>query len=207
MMVNNPRIAHILPENSEIERLATGFQFTEGPVWNASGEFLLFSDIRANRIYKWSPTKGVTIFREPSGNSNGLTYDKEMQLIICEHSNRRLTRIEKDDTSTVLIERFRNKRLNSPNDVVVKSNGMIYFTDPPYGRSATTLGLSTQQIIKDFLTAMEKSLPKSGKVCIASPNSVGLGGIGVALGFNHVESHFYYVHKSLTREIAVFERT
>ncbi|UCH03092.1 MAG: SMP-30/gluconolactonase/LRE family protein [Candidatus Bathyarchaeota archaeon] len=130
--MNNPHIAHILPEDSELERLATGFQFTEGPVWNASGGFLLFSDIRANRIYKWSPTNGVTIFREPSGNSNGLTYDKEMRLIICEHSNRRLTRMEKDDASTVLIERFRNKRLNSPNDVVVKSNGMIYFTDPPY---------------------------------------------------------------------------
>ena len=80
-------------------------------------------------------------------------------------------------------------------------------TDPPYGRSATTLGFSTHQIIKDFLIAMKKSLPKNGKICIASPKSVRLSEIGVALGFNHVESHFYYVHKSLTREIAVFERT
>lgn len=80
-------------------------------------------------------------------------------------------------------------------------------TDPPYGRSSTTLGLSTQQIINDFLIVIENSLPKRGKICIASPKSVGLGEIGKALGFNHLESHFYYVHKSLTREIAVFERT
>lgn len=155
-MVGSARIAHILAEDSELEQLATGFQFTEGPVWNASGEFLLFSDILANRIYKWSPTKGVTIFREPSGNSNGLTYDKEGRLIICEHSNRRLTRIEKDETYTVLIERFNNKQLNSPNDVVVKSNGMIYFTDPPYGIKSEEQELSFQGVY--FLNPKSKKL-------------------------------------------------
>jgi len=125
--------ASIVPRGSRLERLATGFQFTEGPVWNTSESSLLFSDIPANRIYKWSPDKGLTVFRDPSGNSNGLTYDKEGRLIACEHGNRRVSRTEKDGSNTVLADRFRGKRLNSPNDVVVKSDGTIYFTDPPYG--------------------------------------------------------------------------
>lgn len=123
----------ILLEDSELEKLATGFQFTEGPVWNSSESYLLFSDIPANRVYKWSSEEGTTVFREPSGNSNGLTYDRNGRLIICEHGNRRLSRIEKDSSYTVLADRFLGKRLNSPNDVVVKSDGTIYFTDPPYG--------------------------------------------------------------------------
>ncbi|KYH42158.1 MAG: gluconolactonase [Candidatus Bathyarchaeota archaeon B26-2] len=120
-------------DESKLERIATGFKFTEGPVWNASEDFLLFSDIPANRIYKWPGNGEVDVFREPSGNSNGLTYDKEGRLIICEHGNRRLSRIELDGTYTILADGFRGKRLNSPNDVVVKSDGTIYFTDPPYG--------------------------------------------------------------------------
>jgi len=116
-----------------VERIATGLQFTEGPVWNAHEGFLLFSDIPANRILKWSQQGGVTILREPSGNSNGLTYDREGRLLICEHGNRRLSGLDRDGAYTVLADRFEGKRLNSPNDVVVKSDGKIYFTDPPYG--------------------------------------------------------------------------
>lgn len=120
-------------KSEEIERLAIGFQFTEGPVWNFQGGYLLFSDIPANQIKKWSPTEGISTFREPSGNSNGLTYDKAGRLLACEHGNRRLSRTERDGTITVLADNFQDKRLNSPNDVVVKSDGAIYFTDPPYG--------------------------------------------------------------------------
>ena len=126
-------LASIVPKDSKLERLETGFQFTEGPLWNASEGFLLFSDIPANRIYKWSPDKGVEVFRDPSGNSNGLTYDKQGCLLICEHGNRRLSRIDKDGTYTVLADAFQGKPLNSPNDVVVKSDGAVYFTDPTYG--------------------------------------------------------------------------
>jgi len=123
----------IVPEDTVLERIATGFQFTEGPVWNTTENFLLFSNIPANRIYRWSSDLGVTVFREPSGNSNGLTYDKDHRLILCEHGNRRVSRIEKDGVCTVLAKKFGNKRLNSPNDIVVKSDGTIYFTDPTYG--------------------------------------------------------------------------
>jgi len=115
-----------------IERVGGDFQFTEGPVWVAGKNELLFSDIPANRIVRFKDGKFDT-FRTPSHNSNGLTFDKQGRLIACEHGLRRVTRTEADGTITVLAERHEGKRLNSPNDVVVRSNGAIYFTDPPYG--------------------------------------------------------------------------
>lgn len=117
----------------KIKRVATGFNFTEGPVWFGEEKYLLFSDIPANKILKLTPDGQVTIFRWPSGNSNGLTRDKRGRLIACEHTNRRVTRTENDGSITVLADRSQGKKLNSPNDVAVKSDGAIYFTDPPYG--------------------------------------------------------------------------
>ncbi|MFC1717600.1 SMP-30/gluconolactonase/LRE family protein [Candidatus Poribacteria bacterium] len=116
----------------EPERIASGLQFTEGPVWHPDG-YLLFSDIPANTIYKWTPDGKLEKFRSPSGNSNGLTLDKRGRLIACEHGNRRVSRTEPDGTVVTLADKYQGKRLNSPNDVVVKSDGSIYFTDPPYG--------------------------------------------------------------------------
>ncbi|MCF6284236.1 MAG: SMP-30/gluconolactonase/LRE family protein [Candidatus Hydrogenedentes bacterium] len=117
-----------LHDPASVTQLTTGYKFTEGPVWLADGT-LLFSDIPANRIY--TGTKDV--FRDPSGNSNGLTLDKEGRLIAAEHSNRRVTRTEKDGSITVLADNYQGKKFNSPNDVIVRSDGMIFFTDPPYG--------------------------------------------------------------------------
>lgn len=122
----------LVPQNATIEKIAGGFHFTEGPVWHRDG-FLLFSDIPANAVIKWEADGGVSKYREVSGNSNGLTYDKQARLIACEHGNRRVTREEKDGKIAVLASHYEGKRLNSPNDVVVKSDGSIYFTDPPYG--------------------------------------------------------------------------
>ncbi len=127
-------IKQIVPEKVTLEQIATGFAFTEGPVW--CKDYLLFSDIPRNRIVRWqmrSDGPEVTTFRSPSGNSNGLTLDKSGRLIACEHSTRRVTRTEVDGTVSVLAERYEGRRLNSPNDVVVRSDGSIYFTDPPYG--------------------------------------------------------------------------
>jgi sugar lactone lactonase YvrE len=121
----------IMGSNAKVEKLSDGFKFTEGPVWHPSG-FLLFSDIPANTIYKWTSDGKVSVFRRPVGNSNGNTLDREGRLITAQH-NRQLTRIEKNEKVSVLAERYQGKRLNSPNDVVVKSDGRIYFTDPPYG--------------------------------------------------------------------------
>jgi gluconolactonase len=121
-----------LIEPGDPELLATGFQFTEGPVWQTDGS-LLFSDIPANRIYRWTPGGGAEVWREPTGNSNGLTLDRQGKLIACEHSGRRVSRTEADGAVVAVAERYGGKRLNSPNDVVVKSDGTIYFSDPPYG--------------------------------------------------------------------------
>ena len=127
------KVSSIVPDGGDVERLATGFQFTEGPIWDASEGCLLFSDIPANRIYRWAPGESAMIFREPSGNSNGLTFDEDGNLITCEHGTRRLGKVERGGTYAVLADRYRGRRLNSPNDAVVKSDGSIYFTDPPYG--------------------------------------------------------------------------
>jgi len=123
----------IVPEGSTVERLATGFLFTEGPVWDLAGGYLLFSDIPGNRIIRWAPGEGISNFRAPSGKSNGLTRDRQGRLIACEHANRRVSRTEEDGTVVTVASHYENRRLNSPNDVVVKSDGGIYFTDPPYG--------------------------------------------------------------------------
>ena len=116
----------------EPELVATGFKFTEGPVWHPDG-VLFFSDIPAHRIFKLMLDGTSEIYREPSGGANGLTLDRQGRLIACEYHSRRVSHTETDGTITVLADNYRGKRLNSPNDVVVKSDGSIYFTDPFYG--------------------------------------------------------------------------
>ena len=137
--VKDTAVRKLISEGAVIEQLAGGFDFTEGPVW--LGDHLLFSDIPRNRIIRWQMLAHgpeVTTFRTPSGNSNGLTLDRSGRLIACEHSTRRVTRTEIDGTITVLADSYQGKRLNSPNDVVVRSDGSIYFTDPPYGLTQMT---------------------------------------------------------------------
>lgn len=112
--------------------MAEGFQFTEGPLWQPDG-FLLFSDIPANTIYKWKPDKKLEVFRRPSGNANGNALDEQGRLITAEHGNRRLSRTLENGEIVTLTDRYEGKRLNSPNDLAIKSDGSIYFTDPPYG--------------------------------------------------------------------------
>ena len=118
--------------DGEPDQLATGFKFTEGPVWHPDGN-LFFSDIPAHRIFKLMPDVTSEIYREPSGGANGLTFDTQGRLIACEYHSRRVSRTETDGTISVLADNYGGKRLNSPNDVVVKSDGSIYFTDPFYG--------------------------------------------------------------------------
>ncbi len=127
-------IRQIVPEDSILDRVAGGFGFTEGPVWR--GDHLLFSDIPQNRIVRLRVLQEgpeVTTFRCPSGNPNGQTLDRQGRLITCEHSGRRVVRTEIDGTVSTLAETYQGKRLNSPNDVVVRSDGSIFFTDPTFG--------------------------------------------------------------------------
>ena len=118
---------------ASVERLATGFRWAEGPVWFGDGRYLLWSDIPNNRIMKWEEETGaVSVFRKPSNWANGHTRDRQGRLVSCEHG-RRVTRTEYDGSITVLLDSFQGKKLNAPNDVVVKSDGSIWFTDPPFG--------------------------------------------------------------------------
>ncbi|WP_298935145.1 SMP-30/gluconolactonase/LRE family protein [uncultured Ruegeria sp.] len=120
--------------HARVERLWTGARWTEGPAWFAAGRYLIWSDIPNNRMMRWDETDGsVSVFREPANNTNGHTVDGEGRLVSCEHLTRRVTRTEHDGSMTVLADAWQGKRLNSPNDVVVRSDGSIWFTDPSYG--------------------------------------------------------------------------
>jgi len=141
------KLEGIMPKRAQVEKLCTGLQFTEGPVWDRRKKCLLFSDIQfdrenprefdselpGNRIMRWSQSKGLEVFREPSGNSNGLTFDREGNLIVCEMENRCISSIGQDKVRRVLVDRFEGKRFNAPNDLVVGFDGTIYFSDPEYG--------------------------------------------------------------------------
>src|SRR5262245_20154645 len=142
----DPRFDKIVPTDAKVEKLAENHRWTEGPVWNRKESFLLFSDIPNNSIFKWQEGKGESLFLKPAGYSgpepftgeepgtNGLAYDPEGRLVTCDHGDRRVARLEADGkTKTTLTDRYNGKRLNSPNDLVYKSNGDLYFTDPPYG--------------------------------------------------------------------------
>jgi gluconolactonase len=132
--VIEPEFSDLFVGHVRVERLWTGARWSEGPVWSAQGRYLLWSDIPNNRILRWDEADGsVSTFREPSNNTNGHTVDRQGRLVSCEHLTRRVTRTEFDGSITVIADSFDGKRLNSPNDVVVKSDGSIWFTDPSYG--------------------------------------------------------------------------
>lgn len=131
--VHDPVFSTYVLGNAPVKQLASGFDWAEGPVWFGDADHLLFSDIPNNRIMRWSPTTGISIYREPSNFSNGHTRDRQGRLISCEHGMRRVTRTQYDGSITVIADRYDGKPLNSPNDVIVKSDGTIWFSDPHYG--------------------------------------------------------------------------
>jgi gluconolactonase len=161
----DPALDTIVASDAKIEKLSSGFQFTEGPVWVRDGGYLLFSDPNNNLIYRWSEDEGVSIYRTHSGysgmdigeygqpGSNGLTLDAQGRVTINEHGNRRVTRLEKNGQLTVLADRYDGKRLNSPNDLVYRSDGALYFTDPPFG-------------LPKFFDDPRKELSFSGVYCL-----------------------------------------
>jgi gluconolactonase len=141
---NDPRLDKLIPPDARIEVLATGFAWSEGPVWIKDGGYLLFSDIPNNAVMKWTPQTGAAVWLKPAGytgasdygrepGSNGLIVDPQGRLVFCEHGDRRLSRLERDGGKRTLVDSYQGKRLNSPNDGAFRANGDLYFTDPPYG--------------------------------------------------------------------------
>ncbi|WP_269586068.1 SMP-30/gluconolactonase/LRE family protein [Roseibium sp. Sym1] len=131
--IDDPRFRNLVQKNARLHQIATGFEWTEGPVWFADHQHLFFSDIPANRMMRLTLDGQVSLFRYPSDYSNGNTRDRQGRLVTCQHGTRSVTRTEPDGTLTVLADRHDGGRLNSPNDVVVQSNGAVWFTDPTYG--------------------------------------------------------------------------
>jgi gluconolactonase len=134
IQIVDPSFTKYRVNNAAVERLATGFRWSEGPVWFGDGRYLLWSDIPNNRIMRWDEATGaVGVFRQPSHYANGNTRDRQGRLVTCEHDSRRVTRTEYDGAVSVVLDRYDGKPLNSPNDVVVKSDDSVWFTDPPFG--------------------------------------------------------------------------
>jgi gluconolactonase len=132
--VEDPRFLETVDTDAAMERLATGFEFVEGPLWHPIDGHLIFSDIIGDRMMRWSEREGVSVFRQPSRMANGNAYDSMGRLITCEHATSRVVRTERDGSLSVLASHFDGRELNSPNDVVVRRDDAIYFTDPDSGR-------------------------------------------------------------------------
>jgi len=190
----NPALDKLLPAGAVIEKLAEGFDWIESPLWVAKGGYLLFSEIPLNSIYKWEEGRGVSLFMNPAGYSgartdlrepgtNGLVLDAKGELIMCQHGNRRIAKLpslaKPDGKQVALAERFGDKRLNSPNDLVVHSSGDIFFTDPPYGLSRKSGGDPATDPDKELKIQGVYRLDTRGNVTLVSdqlerPNGIAL---------------------------------
>jgi gluconolactonase len=197
--VLDKRFSNYIFNLASVERLYTGCRWSEGPVYVADGRYLLWSDIPNNRILRWEEESGaVSEFRKPSNWANGNTRDRQGRLITCEHG-RRLTRTEYDGAITVLADRFEGKRLNSPNDVVVKSDGSIWFTDPSFGIRGWYEGELAEP---ELPTNVYRLDPQTGKLTIV----VGDINMPNGLAFSPDEKKLYLVNCGVTpRQIHVYD--
>jgi gluconolactonase len=186
--------------NAAVERLATGMRWSEGPVWIGDGRYLLWSDIPNNRIMRWDEVTGTASeFRRPSNYANGNTRDRQGRLLTCEHLGRRVTRTEYDGTVSVLASHYNGKPLNSPNDIVCKSDGSVWFTDPPFGILHHYEGAAAKQ---ELPTNVYRIDPRTGKLTVA------LGDLNRpnGLAFSPDESKLYIGENGTTpRRIHVFD--
>lgn len=189
LIAKSPQFKTLFPKSARLEQVATGFQFLEGPVWNAKEQALYFSDIPASKILKLKNGE-VSVVRHPSGKANGLTYDRQGRLVMCEEGARQITRMELDGSITVLADRFQGKPLNSPNDLVVKSDGAIYFTDPPYGIKAE----QQEQPIRGVYRMLD------GEITVVAADFEAPNGLAFS-----PDERLLYIDDSSRRHIRVFE--
>ena len=170
VVVHSEKLSRLIDQNAEVEQIATGFTFTEGPIWMSDGS-LHFSDMPGDKRRRWHPTEGVTVLRDPSNKCNGMTLDNDGNLIVCEHVTSSVVREKPDGTRETLATHWQGKELNSPNDVIVASDGSIIFTDPTYGRMAG-FGLEREQEL-DFQGVYR--LPAGSRVNDAIQRAGGAG--------------------------------
>ncbi|MBI4306615.1 MAG: SMP-30/gluconolactonase/LRE family protein [Chloroflexi bacterium] len=156
----------LIKPDAELRKLATGFEWAEGPCWFSEGQHVVWSDIPNDRMLKWSAQDGMTVFRQPCNYTNGHTRDREGRLVSCEHGGRRVSRTEPDGRVITVVDNYKGKRLNSPNDVVVKSDDTIWFTDPPYGILSNREGHQAEsELGKDYVFRFD---PRSGELRIVA---------------------------------------
>lgn len=200
--VLHPSFAKYRLPLAAVERLATGLRWAEGPVWFGDARHLLISDIPNNRILKWEEETGaISVYRRPSNFANGNTRDRQGRLVTCEHGARRVTRTELDGGITVLMDRFEGKRLNSPNDVVVKSDGSIWFTDPPFGLLGDYEGARAEQELPETLYRLD---PATGRAAVLDDTIAGPNG----LAFSPDERVLYVVQsRASPRNILAYDMT
>ncbi|GGX67312.1 gluconolactonase [Tateyamaria omphalii] len=192
--VIEPEFAGCFVGHARVERLWTGARWSEGPVWFAAGRYLLWSDIPNNRILRYDDTDGsVSTFRQPSNNSNGHTVDRQGRLVSCEHLARRVTRTEHDGSITVIADSYQGKRLNSPNDVVVKSDGSVWFTDPSYG---ILMDYEGDRADSEIGACHVYRVDPSGEITIAAADYVKPNG----LAFSPNESLLYIADTGITHD-------
>jgi gluconolactonase len=171
----DPKFRRYIVANTSITRLHTGTQWAEGPAWNGAGRFLVWSDIPNNLQHRWIEEDGrVTVFRAPSGYSNGNTFDFEGRQLSCEHGGRRVVRYEPNGTVTVVAEKYQGKRLNSPNDLVVHADGGIWFTDPIYGIRGNYEGFKAESELKEAVYRVDPKTLRIEKVTdeLEQPNGL-----------------------------------
>jgi len=193
--VIDPRFCALAFANVHVDKLYTGCRWAEGPAWFAAGRYLVWSDIPNDRVLRWDETDGsVSVFLQPSMNSNGHTVDREGRLVSCEHRGRCISRIGFDGRREVLADRFDGKRFNSPNDVVVKSDGSIWFSDPSYGIDSDYEGDAAESEIG--ARNVYRLDPDSGRVSILAGDFVQPNG----LAFSPDESLLYIVDTGLTHK-------
>jgi len=198
----DPAFGRYVLGNAPVKQLATGFDWVEGPVWFGDAGCLLFSDIPNDRILRWTPGAGITTYRAPSNYANGHTRDRQGRLVSCEHGTRRVTRTEPDGSITVIADSHGGRRLNSPNDVVVKSDGTIWFSDPHYGIMTDYEGFAAPQ---ENPCAVYRADPAAGTLEVMIDDMNGPNG----LAFSPDESLLYVadtgrMHSDDPRHIRVY---
>ena len=205
-VVLDERFEHLFKGSARLEKLAEGCRWSEGPAYFPAGRYLVWSDIPNDRMMRFDETSGtVSVFRYPAGHSNGNTVDRQGRLVTCEHGNRRVTRTEHDGSITVLASHYQGKRLNSPNDAVVKSDGSIWFTDPAYGIDSDYEGHKGESEVG--ACHVYRIDPHSGEVSIAADDFVRPNGIA----FSPDETRLYVADTGAThvkdgpRHIRVFD--